>query len=116
MNITLSVDTFDTNGFLILKAALGTKITRLTRRVSKTATLDGGSAVLDLGHSPSDQDYEILVDEITVVDLEKLKDLVRLYPSINMSTREGYFKGVITNFTADEVPLRFTFSVKEKVL
>lgn len=116
MNITLSVDTFDTNGFIILRAARGTKITRITRRVSKTATLDGGSSVLDLGHSPSDPDYEIVVDAISLGDLEKLKDLVRLYPLVNMSNSEGYFKGVITDFTADEVPLRFTFSVKEKVL
>lgn len=113
--ISFSTLTYDLQGIIALEAAAGTKITPLTRRVTKAATLDGGSTIVDFGHSPSDLDMVINVQDISADGLARLKRMVRLYPFVNLATSEGFFMGCLSAFNADQVPMTLTFMVKERL-
>ena len=115
MILHLTTPTFDEDGSLDLQYSPNSRLNNVSRRVTKTATLDGGSTIVDLGHSPSDNDLYIEVLAISDTDLTTLRRLVTSYPLLNISTKDGHFSGVVSNFDSDTAPLSFTFLIKEKL-
>lgn len=61
------------------------------RRVSRTATLDGGAVVYDTGYSVADRNITVSTD---IVYLDWIQRMVKLYGMVNVITEEGAFRGV----------------------
>jgi len=113
--IGISAPLYDIDGFLVVKENRASTINTLTRRVSKAATLDGGSALADFGFSDSDANFQIVIRNITESQTDILKAMIKTYPTLRLSCSEGAFSGAIVNFSADTLPVKFTFLTKEKL-
>ena len=91
--IGISTSVFDADGARVVAVAGDTieGIEYGSRRVTRTATLDGGSAVYDTGFAASDAD-------IIITPIESEKDigdwfayLVKNYSSVNVATPRGFY-------------------------
>ena len=113
--IGISTIEYDIYGFLKLNEDITTKTESIQRRVSKTATLDGGVSLGDMGYTDSDRTFDISISEISAYNLNLIIRLMKQYPLLHFSTSDGYFSGVISALDADILPLKFTVLIKEKL-
>jgi hypothetical protein len=74
---------------------------RRERRVSRTATLDGGVAVYDTGYAPGDRDITVKVPNPSMVMADYMSYIVTTYNEIVVSTAESVFLGVPATFYID---------------
>ena len=105
----------DSQGFLQFKFDTSkTDIYSQERRVSRRATLDGGSVVDDYGFSHSDRTF-IVVAKVSGAKLDALNYLVRTFTSIMVSTIDGIFLGAFkdTRVKGNEVTIKIL--IKEKL-
>ena len=81
-------------------------------RVIRTPTLDGGVVVDHRGFSDGDRTFKIIaeLDEDTTSDLWYMHRNLTL---LNISCREGFFEGAISDMKADHGLMDLTFLVKE---
>jgi len=86
----------------------------LYSRVSRVATLDGGSVVVNSGASESDRTItvEALVSEEQGEHIEAIR---ANNPMAHMSTRAGFYRGAIDSISVDGGALKLTFLVQQKV-
>lgn len=63
-----------------------------TRRVSRTATLDGGVAISDGGYAAGDRTLVVAVDSASRSDVETMEVLLQLYPRVSAATDDGVFE------------------------
>ena len=113
--IGISTLIYDLDGHMVLNESPKSIIPNITRRVSRTATLDGKAIISDLGHSVSDGTYIIKTFNLSKSDRDKLKALVESYSLVRMSTRQGCLLGVIKSLNVEDNPMEFVFFVQEKV-
>ena len=71
-----------------------------SRRVSRTATLDGGALIVDNGYSASDATFTISLPRLTFDERCALLDTIRSHSYIVLSCKVGCFLGVVEK--ADE--------------
>ena len=113
--LTISSPVFDLDGSVKITYDSRTDLSNITRRTSKTATLDGGSAIVDTGFSDSDRVFAISADKITLSLYESLRYLTTTYSLLICSCLEGCFTGPITDLSYRQGRLTFNFSVKERL-
>ena len=91
-----------------------TDIYSMERRVSKRATLDGGSVFDDYGFSHSDRVFT-LVAKMNGVMIDSLNYMVETFTSIMVSTVDGIFLGAFqdTRVKGSEVTIKIL--IKEKL-
>lgn len=104
--IGLSANIFDLQGARIFRAAelddrKANENYRRERRVSRTATLDGGVAVYDTGYAPGDRDLIIKVPRASREIADFLAYLVKTYNEITVTTAESAFCGDPASFYID---------------
>jgi len=97
--IGLSTNVYDLQGARIFRQAeLDSKKCnenyRRDRRVSRTATLDGGVSVYDTGYSAGDRDMTIKVPRASRAISDYFAYLVKTYSEITVATSESVFSGV----------------------
>jgi hypothetical protein len=87
----ISISTFllDDAGVLIAPEFTSSEFEGLSRRVQKTATLDGGVDVQDLGYTDLDRPVSIDVPCSRAV-YDQLKYLIANYSELGLSTRAGF--------------------------
>ncbi|VVS95357.1 hypothetical protein [Desulfoluna spongiiphila] len=85
----------------------------LNSRVSRVATLDGGSVMVNSGVSESDRTITIEA-EITEAQGIALEAMRARSPLVNMSTRNGFYYGAIDGISYDNGVLKLTFLVRAK--
>jgi len=114
-SVSISSLLFDLNGHLILKIdEQKSRINSLSRRITRTATLDGGAAIVDNGYSPSDSTFEIIPAILIKNNIDILNWLVKYHSQIIMDTEFGSFLGAIKS--VDVKPnLKITFLIKEQL-
>lgn len=83
-------------------------------RVSRTATLDGGVAVVHSGFSHGDRTFRIRA-RLEEEDLATLENIHQEETVIYLSCKEGFFEGAIERITGDGGDLDMTFLVKERL-
>ncbi len=108
---------YDENGSVFLYDCELEEVRNTTRRVSRTKTLDGGCVIVDGGYSDSDRTFKVFhrYDEQKYAVLEHLH---KEYTLIYITTREGYFTGVISAVTlSGDNPLlvKLTVLIKDKL-
>ena len=114
MQICLSSPTYDPAGSLWLKVDLAaTKFRDCQRRVSRTATLDGGCLIYDNGFSEADGTIALGFLDMTVIQEESLRYLFQTYPLLCLAAPTGMFLGVIERMSLMNGKAMISFLVKE---
>ncbi|MBT8085974.1 MAG: hypothetical protein KJN72_12165 [Woeseia sp.] len=101
--ITLGATVFDLEGFVVIPDSEidpNSDIENGSRRVTRTATLDGGAAVVDTGFSHSDRQLLVTLPNPTRSLFDAIAHLCQLYPEITVTTIEGAFVAVIEDYRA----------------
>ena len=94
MRITFESTVFDPVGVISLEALPGSDLSASTRRVTRTATLDGNAVIIDNGYTAADSTLAIEA-WLTESEEQRLQRLMRIYPEIIATTPEGCYLGVI---------------------
>ena len=94
MRITLESTVFDPVGVISLEALPGSDLSASTRRVTRTATLDGQAVIIDNGYTSADSTLAIEAT-LTEAEAQRLHHLMQIYPEIIATTPEGCYLGVI---------------------
>ena len=112
--IGISKITQDTNGAMLIKEGIVSRLLNTRSRVSRSATLDGGAVIDHQGYADADLVFDI-VAELTEAQEAVLWSLYKAETYINVSTKEGFFKAVISAMHPDEGRVGFTILVQEKI-
>ena len=79
-----------------------------TRRLNRVATLDGGAAFNDAGHTEADRTIELRWQPVSEEYEARIRRLVRLYGRLTCATQDGLFLAAPERYTPgnDESRLR----------
>lgn len=114
--ISISTPTFDLDGSRVFSRTTQTVLSGLSRRVTRTATLDGKSSFYDGGCSHSDRTFEIIQDSPDQADVDFCKYITEFYSEVIVSCSEGVFSGCPSVFKIDSSGnLKLTILIKEKL-
>lgn len=80
-------------------------------RVSRSATLDGGSTIDHRGFCDGDREFKIKA-QLSADQSEDLWSIYRNETLVNLSCKEGFFQGAISRMAIDGGRLEMTFLVK----
>ena len=94
MQITLESTVFDPVGVISLESLPGSNLSASTRRVTRTATLDGQAVIIENGYMSSDSTLAIEA-ALTEAEAQRLHHLMQIYPEIIASTPDGCYLGVM---------------------
>lgn len=93
--VVLESDVYDPLGSLLLDVKPDSEVGTISRRISRTATLDGGATLEDLGYCPADATINLQVRLRSIEQENTLLRLVKIYPLLILSTRYGAFLGAV---------------------
>jgi hypothetical protein len=111
--IIISSVVADLNGSMRFKIDPGkSDILSLSRRVSKKATLDGGSVTDDFGFTHSDRTF-MIVAKMTGAQVSALNYMVENFTSITVSTVDGLFLGSFQNTKVRGTEVTIKILIKE---
>jgi hypothetical protein len=96
--VALEAAVFDPLGAITLDALPDSELSASTRRVTRTATLDGNAAMVDNGWTASDSTLTIEA-YLTPAEEATIQRLIRLYPGVICSTDQGCYLGAIQSFS-----------------
>lgn len=116
MIIGLTTKTFDLQGALILRNAESlSKISAVSRRLRKSATLDGGVDIENSGFSQGDRKFQIVVPVKTEEQYNSYLYLIATYPEVIVSTREGSFLGAFSTLKRSGQNANMIIEIKSKI-
>lgn len=105
---------FPAGNMLINERQADTDLGGVSRRITRRPTIDGGAFIDDFGFSEGDRTIRVLADQLILADYEKVKNLIRLFGSVELITLEGVFEGAIQ--VANNVEqFEMTFLVKGRL-
>jgi hypothetical protein len=93
--IGINTTVYDSDGFRQIKQDAGQDLDNFTvsRRATKTATLDGGSVMDDSGYSASDRTYTVKTRDDSGELAAWAERIVKTYSTVEIATRYGFFTG-----------------------
>lgn len=97
-SVVIASSVFDPLGYVALDVKPDSEIGTISRRITRTATLDGGATIEDNGYAPADATINLTVRLVSVEYENLLMRLVKLYPFLVLSTRYGAFLGAVDYF------------------
>lgn len=113
--IAFATPTFDLNGSVTLKKTSKSDIETIERRVTRTATLDGGVEIADMGFTHGDRTLNIRARKESLETEAAIKYLLVNYPIVVCTTRDGVFHGAIERMNRNQGELNVTFLIQEKI-
>jgi len=112
--ISLSSETFDVNGALLLPFSRISNTYESFRRGSVTATLDGGCSVYDTGYSITDLTLRATLKNVSQSTLVTLQYLVSHYTQLICCIESGCFL-VIPSFTTQNNQASLSFRIIDQL-
>jgi hypothetical protein len=113
--VSIASKLFDYSGhFLFAINPVRSQISDVSRRVSRTATLDGGALVVDNGYTASDATFNITPKKLTPELRNGLRRLAQLHSEIIVCIEEGAFLGAISSIDENQ-DFKIIFLVKTKL-
>ena len=85
------------------------------RRVTRTATLDGGAAIADMGYSDSDRDIKIVEPEASIEAADYARYICENYARVVVSTPDGAYEAVPASHGLDDGTLTLKLLVISKL-
>jgi hypothetical protein len=111
--ISISAPLFDTSGNVFIRAeSPRAELRAIDRRLSRTATLDGGAEIFDGGFSHADRTLIVDVEDLSRDDADNLQRMTRVYALLIVSLVEGVFEAAPENFTERENRVTLRLLVK----
>lgn len=96
--IGLAARTYDPEGALLLpwrgESDTGTR----SRRMSRTATLDGGVAVTNRGYTDADRTLTLALEGLPQATIERATRLLRLHGSLTVTLADGAYTGTARDY------------------
>ncbi|WP_136247929.1 hypothetical protein [Halomonas borealis] len=96
--IGLAARTYDPQGALQVPWREGTEDASLSRRVTRTATLDGGVAITNRGHAPGDRTVTLSLEGQPLGVIERARRLLRLHGQVTVSLRDGCYVATLSDY------------------
>jgi hypothetical protein len=115
MNKFIASIEYDPIGFILFKADPRSKKEKLSRRLSRTATLDGKSSISDMGYTASDATIELYLSRVTELIKNRLEYLVQSHSLLNLYIDNKVYLGAIQFVDTQTIPSRINFIVKERL-
>jgi len=112
--ISISTFTTKTVSNIVFKEIEETKLRDFTARVSRTATLDGGSVITHSGVVDSDRILDIRA-QLTEDQADDLQAIFESETLVFLSCRWGLFYGAIDILKISDGDLQLKFLVKDKL-
>jgi len=97
--IGVAAPVFDIDGALALASVQTSDFDTMTRRVSRTATLDGGALFTDNGYSDADITLTITAQGLSNTDAVNMRRLVAAYTTLVVTTPRGAYLTVPQDFS-----------------
>ena len=113
--IALASLLYDPVGYVVLQEHPTSDLHSIERRVSRAKTLDGEVDITDRGFTHGDRDFVVLWAIRNETEYMKIGRMVRLYPVLTMSSREGVFEVTPVRLTRDGRQGRLELMVRRKV-
>jgi mevalonate pyrophosphate decarboxylase len=115
MIVSLCAALFDYGGnFLFSTDMTDSDFSHVARRVSRSATLDGGCIIVDNGYSPSDATFTIVPRDISNAERLGLLGMIQRHSALTVAVGENVFRGVVET-VEDKDKLKIKFLVQEKL-
>ena len=108
--VTISSELFDPGGSVILLSRAPVDVDA-ARRLSRTATLDGGCYVHDQGATPSDETVTVSVPTPSPALLDRVRHLVATHATVIVTFPSGVYRAAIQRAQADASALRVTLLI-----
>jgi hypothetical protein len=105
---------FDFAGDFLIPVDMDSDLSHISRRVSRTATLDGGSIIVDNGYSASDATFNIIIRDIDPATRTGLMAMVNRHSLITISVKENIFSGVVDTLE-DKDKMKIKFLVNQQL-
>jgi len=103
--ITISSPVADVLGVVVVKVTAGTTTDTVSRRVTRSATLDGGAVFVDGGQTEADETINIDLQGIEKTVYDNLSRMVKLYPRLVVASEDGVFYAAPNRLTSDLLTL-----------
>ncbi|MFA5286293.1 MAG: hypothetical protein WC347_11910 [Smithellaceae bacterium] len=115
--IGISTITYDLDGARIFSGDRNTELKNRKgeRRISRTATLDGGVLIADLGFADGDRTLTAIELDATQEAVDFAKYLVENYSLINVTTDDGAYEVAPESYSVDNGKLSLTLLANRKI-
>lgn len=114
--VVISTIDFNPAGSLVLQEdAAKSDLRSVSRRLSRSATLDGGAVLDDAGFSDGDRTINLSLSEVTGDQYSTLRDMATLFSGHLIATVDGVFSGGIDSLQAAQGETTLRFLVESKV-
>ena len=113
--ISITSPTFDLDGVLTLKRTDESDQHTHSRRVTRTATLDGGAVLVDQGYSHADRTIKAKARQLVQTDFDRAAYLLQTYPQVVVSCDAGVFLAAPERLTPVGDGLDLLLLVTEKL-
>lgn len=112
--IAFAPTSYDLQGGVRLSAEqLGASSLRgASRRISRTATLDGGADVTDTGWSAADQTITVVVPNVSKAVYDRCQAIVQTSATVTLITEDGAFLASPQRLTLARGEMRLTFLIQ----
>ena len=113
--ITLASIPYDLNGYLSIANASNSDVRQLTRRATRTATLDGQSTSVSFGVSDSDRNFKIEAHDLSTDQLDILIHIFRNYEKVKISTDDDVTICILSDIDYNKNPVQIDALVLERI-
>lgn len=115
--ISIATREFDLLGSLLISDRLGILVNRdtLTRRVSRSATLDGSAYINDGGLSHGDRSFQVQLTNPAQSIIDTIKYMIEFHSDFIFSKSDGVFTGVIEDLSDSGSRYVVSLLVREKL-
>lgn len=113
--IHIAAKTFDLSGALTIRPRVANSQGAMTRRVTRSATLDGGAAVSDRGFTHSDRTMTVEWQPVSAAEDAIARRLHQYHSRVLVSTEEGCFEAVPETLDLAASGNSFTLLIVDKL-
>jgi hypothetical protein len=102
--IGISTQIFDLQGARLFQNELNSAVLSNAagaRRVSRTATLDGGAVLYDTGFSAGDKTIDVTEKNASQAAIEWAEYIVSTYSTVTVTTKDGAYTGAPQEYYLD---------------
>lgn len=117
MRVSICATTADTNGDLLIDVSESSTFNYLARRVTRIATMDSGSVLIDNGFTPADGNIKLIIDpEKNSLSLyQAIARLITNFSLLTITTVDGVFQGVIESIDNNKTILTVNFLIVKQL-
>ena len=113
--LSITTQSYDLNGQAIVNPNPDSDLYKNSRRMSRTATLDGGCSITDQGVSVSDRTLQVRETGVSESKANLLWYMFKTYSLVRVSFYDGCFSAAIERMNLNEGNLDMRILIKERV-